>query len=194
MLRRFLRTSIHKGCSLPQLLILSYSEAGMLLAGHNRPDIQAVIAIYGQREHPVDVTDIPHTLVLHFDDADVPDSDDPIAVAQLQYRRRLAAEFGLDLSPPTIEHARRIIDFARSITDLPGLLLCQCHAGISRSPAAALLCLATWTAPGQEAQCVNHILAIRPPAQPHRDLVRFGDAILSRAGQLTSALDAALPQ
>jgi predicted protein tyrosine phosphatase len=45
--------------------------------------------------------------------------------------------------PPTLEHARLIIDFAKSISEIEGGLLCHCLGDVSRSPAAALICLAT---------------------------------------------------
>lgn len=100
---------------------------------------------------------------------------------------------GLNFSPPTEAHARAIIEFARKIQPVDGILLRQCLAGISRSSAAALLCLTEWTGPGHECDCVEHVLAIRPAAQPHRDLVRFGDRILNRNGRLLAALDSLRP-
>ena len=62
-------------------------------------------------------------------------------------------------------------------------------AGISRSTAASILCLAAWTQPGQERECVQYIRQRRPSANPHRDLIRFGDILLNRGGRLEQALD-----
>lgn len=155
--------------------------------------VQAIISIHGQREYPVETQLASHSLVLQFDDSEVSNEGDLEQRARFSIRRREAAAIGLSLNPPTEEHARAIIEFARQIRDLKGALLCQCLAGISRSSAAALLCLAEWTGPGQERACVEHVLAIRPAAQPHHDLIGFGDRLLHRNGQLLSALDALRP-
>ncbi len=113
--------------------------------------------------------------------------------ASALHRQRQAAELGLSLSPPTMEHARLIIEFAHSIRAVEGLLLCHCLGGVSRSPAAALLCFAAWTGRGNERACVERLLEIRACALPHRDLVGYGDTLLRRNGELISALDSIVP-
>lgn len=168
----------------PRLLVLGYAEASMFLRNGARDAVRALIAIHGEREDTVEVGRIPHHLILQFDDIDVPDEHDLLQQARLHVRRREAAEYGLSPSPPTIEHAARIIEFARGIRELDGVLLCQCQAGVSRSAAAALLCLATWTYPGEEQECFEYLMSIRPCALPHRGLVAFGDHILGRSGGL----------
>ncbi len=165
----------------------------MLLRKPETANVQAIIAIHGQRECPVDVANAPHSLVLQFDDIEAPDLDDPLSAARLRLRQRDAAEIGLTLTPPATDHAESIIGFARSIALLDGVLLCQCQGGISRSPAAALLCLAAWTEPGGERYCVERLLAIRPSAVPHYDVVAFGDELLQRRGKLVEALQRARP-
>ncbi len=172
----------------PRVVALGYSEAGMLLRKPGTLDIQAIIAIHGQREYPVETDCVAHRLVLRFDDVEAPDPKDPLHAARIRLRQREAAEVGLAPTPPTADHARSIIEFARSIRDLDGVLLCQCLGGVSRSPAAALLCLATWTGPGHEQVCVEHLLTVRPCAVPHRDLVAFGDEMLGRGGRLVEAV------
>jgi predicted protein tyrosine phosphatase len=177
----------------PKLLVLGYSESARFLRSAEAEQISAVIAIHGQREYPVDVSGIEHSIVLRFDDADVPDENDPLGAARMHQRRREAAAIGLTIDPPNESHAIAIIEFARRIRNIRGTLLCQCFAGISRSPAAALLCLAEWTGPGRERECVEQILAIRPAALPHRDLVRYGDRVLRRDGKLLAPLDELRP-
>lgn len=172
----------------PGILILGYSEAGMLLRNRDAANVRALIAIHGQREYPIEIASVTHKLVLRFDDTESPSTTDPLHAARVAHRQRKAAEFGLSPTPPTADHARSIIDFARSIAELDGMLLCQCHAGISRSSAAALLCLAAWTGPGQEQHCVERLLSVRPSAVPHRNLVTFGDELLQREGALVEAL------
>lgn len=173
----------------PSLLVLGYSEAAMFLRRTDAEQIGAVISIHGQREYPVDTSGIEHSIILRFDDADVPDENDPLAAARMHQRRREAAAIGLTIDPPNESHAIAIIEFARKIRHIRGTLLCQCFAGISRSPAAALLCLAEWMGPGHERECVEQILSIRPAALPHRDLVRFGDRVLKRDGKLMETLE-----
>jgi predicted protein tyrosine phosphatase len=67
------------------------------------------------------------------------------------------------------------------------MILCHCGGGMSRAPAAALICLAAWRGPGSEADCVTEILKLRRGAAPHRGLVRFADEVLGRRGRLVHA-------
>lgn len=155
--------------------------------------VGAIISIHGQREYPVEADFVSRRLVLRFDDAEVPDEDDPLAAARQGLRIREAASVGLTITLPTESHARDIIEFARSIRDCDGVLLCQCFAGISRSPAAALLCLAEWMGPGREREAVRRVIEARPAAVPHRGLVKLGDGLLGRAGRLVGAMDEMRP-
>lgn len=172
----------------PDLLILGYSEAAMFLRGARAAEVSALIAIHGQREFAAECSASIPKLVLRFDDTATPDTTNPIEVARFRVRQREAAEIGLRLTPPTIEYARAIVSFASSIQRLEGALLCHCLAGISRSPAAALLCLAAWSGPGRERECFDRVQRARPAAIPHPDLVRFGDEVLGREGRLISAI------
>jgi predicted protein tyrosine phosphatase len=176
----------------PSILALGYSQASMLL---RRPQhgVTAIISVCGAREHRVEAG-VPHRLDLCFDDVDVPDHADVESMLRSSARSHAAQQTGLHLTPPSLEDARRIIDFARAIRDVDGAVLCQCGAGISRSTAAALICLATWTGPGAERACVDELLRVCPAASPHPDLVGFGDELLGRNGQLLIALHEVLRQ
>ena len=134
----------------PAIIVLGHSEASMFLRTR-ASEIGAVISIRGQREAALQHS-IPKCLELMFDDIDVPANS--LERAQLELRWKRDAEYGIMHLPPSNEHATAIIEFATQNATLSGALLCQCSAGMSRSPAAALLCLATWTAPGNEARCV----------------------------------------
>lgn len=171
----------------PSIVALGYSEAAMVRARPDAGDVRAVISIHGRREFPIEAH-VRHRLVLQFDDEDVPDATDPLAVYRSHVRLKWAAEQGLDLRPPSAEDAAAITDFAGKVRHVSGTVLCQCAGGISRSPAAALLCLAVWTGEGREQWCVDELLRLRPAAAPHRDLTRFGDALLGRDGRLTRAV------
>jgi predicted protein tyrosine phosphatase len=174
----------------PPIVVLGYSEAGMLLRAEEGREVGAIISICGKRDYAVEAAGVEHTLVLHFDDVEVDDGTDPFSRYMAWARRRQAAQVGLEPVPPVRDDARAIIEFAESIKHIEGIVLCQCQAGMSRSPAAALLCLAAWTEAGEEAYCVTTVREARPAAVPHRDLVRFGDEILGRAGKLVAALNA----
>ncbi len=173
----------------PDVLVVGYAEASMVLKTPRAKQVKAIIAIHGHREHPVETAGVPHCLILEFDDTESSQEGDLLDTARTLHRQRQAAESGLSLTPPTLEHARSIIDFAHSIRNMGGLLLCHCLGGVSRSPAAALLCLATWMGSGNERGCVERLLEIRACALPHRDLVRYGDTLLHRDGRLITALD-----
>lgn len=174
----------------PRIIILGRSEAAMFLRKRVAADVRAVIMIHGQREYPLETPGIGKRLVLRFDDTPAPSDMDPIHAARIRLRQQEAKKIGLELCPPTVDDARSIIEFAESIRDLGGVLLCQCQAGISRSPAAALLCLTAWAGPGHERDCVAYLLQVRPSAVPHLDLVRFGDDVLRLNGALVEAIGA----
>ena len=171
----------------PELIVLGYSEAAMLLRGHPKPHMSAMISIHGQREFGVEA-DAPRRLDLAFDDVEVPNATDPIAAWRMASRRRWTAENGLIEVPPTDVDAAAIIEFAESLQDTNGTLLCHCHGGMSRAPAVALICLSVWRGPGSEAECVADIRSRRPGAVPHAGLVQFADTLLNRRGALAHAL------
>lgn len=177
----------------PSILILGYSEADAVLRSTSRPDVRAILSIHGHREFPVDRHGVARHLVLEFDDCNAPDASDPFAQARHRIRQREADEIGLRMQPPTIVHTQQIVDFAMSIADVGGTLLCQCLAGVGRSPAAALICLASWSGPGEERRCVDHVFSLRPCAIPNESLVQFGDVALNRDGRLLAALREARP-
>ena len=160
----------------------------MLLRQSNSPAIEAIISIYGQREYPVDAPGVSHKLTLRFDDIEAPDPSDPASVHRSWVHQKWNAEIGRPQVPPTVQDARAIIDFADRIRGIAGAVLCQCQGGISRSPAAAVLCLAVWAGKGQEQYCAETLLSIRPCAVPHRDLISFGDGLLERDGKLVAAV------
>jgi predicted protein tyrosine phosphatase len=172
----------------PTLLALGYSQAAMLLAEPHGLRIDAVISIHGTHEYAVDAPNVAHRLVFRFDDVDAIDWNDPDRAEAAWARQKWAKEKGRPLTPPTMDDAQAIIEFARRNAECDGAVLCQCQAGISRSPAAALLCLATWTGAGHEQYCIDRLLRIRPSAVALRELVAFGDTLLGRNGKLVGAV------
>lgn len=103
-------------------------------------------------------------------------------------RRRWAEENGLVETPPTAADAAAIIAFAEPLRGVGGTVLFHCGGGVSRAPAAALICLAVWNGSGTEAECVASVYRIRRGAVPHVGLVRFADELLARGGRLVGAV------
>lgn len=185
------RTSIPTNSPMhPIIYVLGYSEAAMLLRQGTEPPIEAIIAIAGQREHFLDTSAIPHVLKLSFDDMEAFNENDPLHEARMAQRQRQAASVGLILTPPTMDDVREIIEFAESIRDIRGSLLCHCLGGISRSSAAALICLSVWMGEGREADCVDTLRRTRPAAQPNRDMIRMADILLVRGNRLVQSVRA----
>ena len=175
----------------PDILAMGFSEAGMLLRSAVGERVRAVIAIHGHREFAVEAPG-RRVLDLSFDDFEPGDSDVPVALWRFAFalQQRKAEERGLKLTAPTVKDAELIIEFGRSLVGLDGIVLCHCFAGISRSTAAALLCLAAWSEPGEERECMEELRRFRPAAFPHRSLVAFGDHVLGREGKLIAAASA----
>ena len=94
---------------------------------------------------------------------------------------------------PGEEHVRRIIEFA-SRWEGGAPMLVHCHAGVSRSSAAALLvaCVHERRAQerGRERDLALRLRAAAPHAQPNTRLIAFGDAALGCGGALIAAVEA----
>ncbi len=82
----------------------------------------------------------------------------------------------------------QIIRLAESVRWLTGKVLIHCEAGVSRSPAAALIMYACWLGPGREREAMGRVLAQRPVAMPNRRMVELADKILARGGRLVEVL------
>ena len=171
----------------PALVVLGYSEAAMFLRREPAEKLAGLISIHGRREFGVEAQ-VPRRLDLTFDDVEVPRPGDAWALQRAMSRKRWDAQNGLELQAPTSPDAASIIAFARSVRGMDGVLLCHCGGGMSRAPAAALICLAVWAGPGSEVECVESIARARQGAVPHAGLVRFADALLDRGGTLVDAL------
>jgi predicted protein tyrosine phosphatase len=157
----------------PSIIIASRVEADSWSQHENLP-ICAVISITGAEDQPcLGFRRFEHKLQLHFED---------IVPTESQSRA---------MSPraPTREHASEIIRFAQQVQSMRGILLVHCTGGRSRSPAAATLCLATWLGPGAEIEVAREIFRMKPDCYPHRALIRFGDDLLGRDGQLARAIE-----
>ncbi len=90
-------------------------------------------------------------------------------------------------SAPADEHVAELLRFLHGSPREDSLVI-HCLAGVSRSPAVALMALAL-DAPGREREAASLLRDAAPFARPNRLLVRLADDALRRAGALVAALD-----
>jgi len=121
---------------------------------------------------------------------------DPEAFADFPPHRREALRFNDVIAPapeivaPGEEHVAHLLAFGRDVEvagDLAHLLI-HCHAGISRSTAAAALLLAQEDPSRPAAEIFDEIARLRPRAWPNLALLELGEAALARHGELTAAV------
>ena len=94
-------------------------------------------------------------------------------------------------SPPEADHIERLIAFGRACGD-DGPLLIHCHAGVSRSSAAALIVICLGNE-GREERCARVLREHGRHVSPNRRMVDLADALLGRGGRLIAALRAMEP-
>jgi len=176
-----------RAMSYPPVVVLGYSEAGMFLRAHAASEIGAVISIHGKREFGVELA-CEHRLDLPFDDVEVVRPGDLEAMERQMMRRRWNERNGLMEVAPTKADVASIVELADRIRDVKGVVLCHCDGGMSRAPAAALICLAVWRGEGTEKDCVEEIRRLRRGVVPHVGVVGIADEVLRRGGKLVQAL------
>jgi predicted protein tyrosine phosphatase len=98
-----------------------------------------------------------------------------------------AIEPGPGIILPEVADVEAILGFGRDIGDDLGHLLIHCHAGISRSQAAAAI-LMCQHAPGQEEAAFLRLLDLRKHGWPNTRMVEFADQLLQRDGALMRGL------
>jgi predicted protein tyrosine phosphatase len=88
----------------------------------------------------------------------------------------------------TLQDIERVLAFGERLQAKPGgHLLVHCHAGISRSTAAAAI-LMCQHAPGQEETAFLRLLELRKHGWPNTRMVEFADRLLKRDGALLKGL------
>lgn len=112
-----------------------------------------------------------------------------------------------DAEAPTVPGPRTLLRFNDIVETRPGLvapsaqivaailalratptLLIHCHAGVSRSTAAAYVLACAVRPLGEEAALAAHLRAICPEATPNALMVALADAALGRDGAMTAAI------
>lgn len=92
----------------------------------------------------------------------------------------------LGLAVATEDHVARALEFARRNQE--AALLVHCFHGVGRSASIALAILADRSAPGEEADALRQLLAIRPEATPNLVVIAHADRLLGRGGRLIEAV------
>ena len=89
---------------------------------------------------------------------------------------------------PSAAHVQQLIDFVES-WDRADPLLIHCHAGISRSTAAAFVALCALNPGACEMAIAVRLRDASPKAWPNRLLVNHADRLLKRRGRMIRAID-----
>jgi predicted protein tyrosine phosphatase len=97
----------------------------------------------------------------------------------------------LDYTPPAAGHIETLLAFGAA-WDRAAPLLVHCHAGVSRSTAAALILLCQRN-PGREAAAAVELRERAPHAMPNRRMIALADRALALEGRLVAAVAALAP-
>lgn len=91
------------------------------------------------------------------------------------------------IAPPDVGHIAAILNFGAGLKGhaAPRLLI-HCHAGISRSTAAAIILLSNHGAEADAA--VAQVVSVRPKAWPNLRMIEIGDRMLKRENRLVQAV------
>ena len=117
---------------------------------------------------------------------------DPLNTFGLDRRLKLRFHDVIEAHPGWIAPERwdveLLLAFARDLASSRQThLLIHCHAGVSRSTAAATLVLAQ-TCPDRPAEeALEAVVRRRPKAWPNLRMLEFGDEILGRGGEIVDA-------
>ena len=88
----------------------------------------------------------------------------------------------------TPAHIEKVLAFGERVHATPGShVLVHCHAGVSRSQAAAAI-LMCQHAPGEEEAAFLRLLELRKHGWPNTRIVEFADQLLKRDGALMGGL------
>ncbi|HWB49776.1 MAG TPA: protein-tyrosine-phosphatase [Stellaceae bacterium] len=123
---------------------------------------------------------------------------DPAAFDDFSPHHRVALRFHDIIAPvsgeilPTADHVAALLDYGRAVIAAgPNAhVLIHCHAGVSRSTAAAALLLAQADPARPPADIFATIGRIRPRAWPNLLILEHGEAALGRPGEIVPAVAA----
>lgn len=124
---------------------------------------------------------VDHVLTLISPDSDLP----PVAVSRTVLRFNDIVEPRPGLVAPSAEVIAAILAMgeARDAT-----VLIHCHAGVSRSPAAAYILACALHPSGEEPALAADLRAICPEATPNALMIALADEALGRGGAMIRAI------
>jgi predicted protein tyrosine phosphatase len=124
-----------------------------------------------------------------------PKGVDPPAFAEFGSHRRLVLRFHDVIEPlpdqigPTHADVERLLAFGREVGETSDAhLLVHCHAGVSRSTAAATLIVMQANPEWSASDALQAVVALRPRAWPNLLVLEFGEALLRRNGKIVAAV------
>ena len=91
--------------------------------------------------------------------------------------------------PPSKKHVQEIIDNASDMLNSGGIILCHCHAGISRSSAAAYILKCIDLGPGKEQEAFDYLVEGRNFISPNRLMIELAQDILGNKYDLFSPIN-----
>ena len=119
---------------------------------------------------------------------------EPEALGAFDAHRRLELRFHdvIEAGPGWIAPERldveQLLSFGRDLTESRGThLLVHCHAGVSRSTAAATLILAQARPDRPAEELLQAVVRQRSHAWPNLRILELGDALLDRRGEIVDA-------
>ena len=90
--------------------------------------------------------------------------------------------------PPQRPDVEQLLSFGRDLANAKaGHLLVHCHAGVSRSTAAATLIVAQVRPDRPAEEALQTVVRRRPRAWPNLRILELGDALLDRRGEIVGA-------
>ena len=111
---------------------------------------------------------------------------DPHRRLELRFHDVIETEPGC-VAPESLD-VEQLLSFGRDLTEGKGThLLVHCHAGVSRSTAAATLIVAQARPDRPAEEALQTVLSRRPRAWPNLRILELGDALLGRRGELVNA-------
>jgi predicted protein tyrosine phosphatase len=124
-----------------------------------------------------------------------PNGADPPAFAEFGPHRRLVLRFHDVIEPlpdqggPTRADVESLLAFGREVGETPDAhLLVHCHAGVSRSTAAATLIMMQANPGWSASAALEAVAALRPRAWPNLLILEIGEALLRRDGEIIAAV------
>jgi len=111
---------------------------------------------------------------------------DPHRRLELRFHDVIETEPGC-VAPESLD-VEQLLSFGRDLTEGKGThLLVHCHAGVSRSTAAATLIVAQARPDRPAEEALQTVLSRRPRAWPNLRILELGDALLERRGEIVGA-------